>query len=260
MRVERRAINSDFTDPTQVNTFEGFKNLASRSNISKFEKIGFPDSYRNGHEFAICEDIVEKLQLRAKKNQELLDIGSGCSDLPGHLLKIAQENNHSLTLLDSEEMHQNLSMAVRMGTQQINAQFPYCPEFIYEHECTFDSILCYSVIQYPFLESSIFGFLDSMLVLLKPGGRLLIGDIPNLSMRRRFLSSSAGKEFHKKCNEENPKADVEWNAISLDKMDDSVVIALIMRARAAGFHAYLVPQSENLPLSNRREDILIVKP
>jgi cyclopropane fatty-acyl-phospholipid synthase-like methyltransferase len=253
-------MSSDPTDPTQVNTFEGFKKLASRSNISKFEKIGFPDSYRDGHEFSICEDIVEKLQLRVKKNQELLDIGSGCSDLPGHLLTISQECNHSLTLLDSEEMHQNLSMAVRSGTKQVNAQFPHCPEFIYEHQSTFDSILCYSVIQYPFLESSIFKFLDSMLVLLKPGGRLLIGDIPNLSMKKRFLNSSAGKEFHEQYFGQNSQVDTDLNTISFNKMDDSVVIALILRARAAGFHAYLVPQSEDLPLSNRREDILIVNP
>ena len=258
--MDKDSINSDATDPTQVNTYEGFKNLASRSNISKFEKIGFPDSYRDGHEFAICEDIVEKLQLIIKKNQELLDIGSGCSDLPAHLLRIAQENNHSLTLLDSEEMHQNLSMAVRSRTKQVNAQFPDCPEFIDEHQGSFDSILCYSVIQYPFLESSIFKFLDSMLVLLKPGGRLLIGDIPNLSMKKRFLSSSSGKEFHKQYFGQDSQVDINWSSIGFDKMDDSVVIALIMRARTAGFHAYLVPQSENLPLSNRREDILIVKP
>ena len=260
MGVDKDSIGSDITDPTQVNTFKGFKKLASRSNISKFEKIGFPDSYRDGHESAICEDIVEKLQLRVKKNQELLDIGSGCSDLPSHLLKIAQENSHSLTLLDSEEMHQNLSMAVRSGSKQVSAQFPYCPEFIYEHQSSFDSILCYSVIQYPFLESSIFRFLDSMLLLLKSGGRLLIGDIPNLSMKKRFLNSSAGKEFHEQYYGQNSKVNVDWNSITLDKIDDSVVIALILRARAAGFHAYLLPQSENLPLSNRREDILIVKP
>lgn len=258
--MDKNSISSDFTDPTQVNSFEGFKNLASRSNISKFEKIGFPDSYRDGHEFAICEDIVDKLQLIEKESLDLLDIGSGCSDLPGHLLKIAQENNHSLTLLDSEEMHQNLSMEVRSGTKQVNAQFPNCPEFINEHQGTFDSILCYSVIQYPFLESSIFKFLDSMLVLLKPGGRLLIGDIPNLSMKKRFLNSSAGKEFHKQYYGQDSQVDIGWNTNGFDKMDDSVVIALIMRARIAGFHAYLVPQSEKLPLSNRREDILIVKP
>jgi cyclopropane fatty-acyl-phospholipid synthase-like methyltransferase len=258
--VDKESISFDVTDPTQVNTFEGFKNLASRSDISKFEKIGFPDSYRDGHEFAICEDIVEKLRLRVKKGQEFLDIGSGCSDLPSHLLRIAQENNHSLTLLDSEEMHQNLSMAVRSGTKQVNAEFPYCPDFIYEHENKFDSILCYSVIQYPFLESSVIKFLDSMLVLLKPSGRLLIGDIPNLSMKKRFLNSSAGKAFHEQYFGQNSQVDTDFNTISFNKMDDSVVIGLILRARAAGFHAYLVPQSDDLPLSNRREDILIVNP
>jgi hypothetical protein len=135
-------------------------------------------------------------------------------------------------------MHQNLSMAVRSGTKQVNAEFPYCPEFIDEHQNKF----------------------DSMMVLLKPSGRLLIGDIPNLSMKKRFLNSSSGKAFHEQYFGQNSYVDTDLNAISFNKMDDSVVIALILRARTAGFHAYLVPQSENLPLSNRREDILIVRP
>jgi len=258
--VDNGPVNFQDVDPSQVNTFEGFKKLAARTDISKFEKIGFPDSYRDGHENAICEDIVEKLLLRIKKNQALLDIGSGCSGLPGHLLNIAQENSHSLTLLDSEEMHLNLPGVIRSETKQINARFPDCRDFIDEHQNSFDSIICYSVIQYAFIESSIFRFLDSMLTLLSPGGRILIGDIPNISMKKRFLDSPVGRAFHENNFGEIAEVDIEWNMINFDKMDDSVIMALIMRARAAGFHAYLMPQAGNLPLSNRREDVLIVKP
>jgi hypothetical protein len=39
-----------------------------------------------------------------------------------------------------------------------------------------------------------------------------------------------------------------------------VVFAVLQRARAAGFHAYVLPQPAHLPLANRREDILIVRP
>jgi hypothetical protein len=38
------------------------------------------------------------------------------------------------------------------------------------------------------------------------------------------------------------------------------MMALIMRARSAGFDGYVVPQAPNLPMANRREDILILKP
>ena len=43
-------------------------------------------------------------------------------------------------------------------------------------------------------------------------------------------------------------------------MDDAVILSIIMRAQAAGFNAYLMPQAQELPMSNRRDDILIVKP
>jgi hypothetical protein len=38
------------------------------------------------------------------------------------------------------------------------------------------------------------------------------------------------------------------------------MIALLLRARAAGADAYIVPQDPALPMANRREDILIRKP
>jgi hypothetical protein len=38
------------------------------------------------------------------------------------------------------------------------------------------------------------------------------------------------------------------------------VFALLGRARAAGFDAYVVPQGAALPLANRREDVLITRP
>ena len=49
-------------------------------------------------------------------------------------------------------------------------------------------------------------------------------------------------------------------SIDQGKIDDSVLIGLVLRARAAGFDAYLVPQPETLPMANRREDLVIRKP
>ena len=44
--------------------FEDFKNLANDPSLSKYEKIGFPDSYRAGKEEAIFHDILSKLNGR----------------------------------------------------------------------------------------------------------------------------------------------------------------------------------------------------
>jgi hypothetical protein len=53
---------------------------------------------------------------------------------------------------------------------------------------------------------------------------------------------------------------VEFNKVEFDQIDDAVVMSLIQRARAQGFDAYVVPQAPALPMANRREDILIVRP
>ena len=44
------------------------------------------------------------------------------------------------------------------------------------------------------------------------------------------------------------------------KIDDAVVFEILERARESGFDAYVAPQPDELPMANRREDILIVRP
>ena len=46
----------------------------------------------------------------------------------------------------------------------------------------------------------------------------------------------------------------------IDKIDDSILVSLLLRARGQGFDAYLLPQRPTLPMANRREDLLIVRP
>jgi len=53
---------------------------------------------------------------------------------------------------------------------------------------------------------------------------------------------------------------VSFNRLEPSVMDDSVVFAVLARARAQGFHAWVVPQAVDLPMANRREDILIRRP
>jgi hypothetical protein len=99
-----------------------------------------------------------------------------------------------------------------------------------------------------------------MLSLLAPGGRCLVGDIPNISRRKRFFASEAGVRFHKAfmATEEAPQ--VEFNQLEPGQLDDAVLTGLLMRARAAGFDAWIVPQAPSLPMANRREDILVERP
>jgi hypothetical protein len=123
-----------------------------------------------------------------------------------------------------------------------------------------DVIICYSVFHYIFEESNAWDFLDRSLSLLAPGGRFLIGDVPNISKRKRFFASETGIQHHKTVMKTNDAPVVKFNQVDVDSIDDSVVMALMMRARLAGFDAYLVPQNDELPMANRREDVLIIRP
>jgi hypothetical protein len=122
-----------------------------------------------------------------------------------------------------------------------------------------DAVIVYSVLHYVYAEADVGVFLDRAVELLAHGGAMLIGDVPNVSKRKRFFSSPAGIEFHKRFmgTDEAPVVD---DRVEPDKIDDSVVLGLLERARGAGCDAYVLPQRLDLPLANRREDILVVRP
>lgn len=238
--------------------FEDFKKLAKDESLSKYERIGFPDSYRSGKEEFIFQDILVKLSALNQKNKTVLDIGPGCSDLPEMLINLCRENQHSLTLIDSVEMLAHLPDDVNI--HKIAALYPNCPEVISDLKGKVDVILCYSVLHYILVDAAFFRFLDTSLSLLTPGGQFLIGDIPNISKRKRFFASETGIRFHQEFMKTTDLPSVAFNEIEHDQIDDVVVFALLQRARAQGFDAYVLPQSSNLPMANRREDILIVRP
>ena len=89
---------------------------------------------------------------------------------------------------------------------------------------------------------------------------MLIGDIPNISKRKRFFSSKKGIEFHKKFTKSNQEPKVKFNQIESNSIDDSIVLSILNRSRNQGFDAYVLPQKNNLCMANRREDILIINP
>ncbi|MGZ8997994.1 MAG: hypothetical protein ACXW2T_03960, partial [Allosphingosinicella sp.] len=85
--------------------------------------------------------------------------------------------------------------------------------------------------------------------------------IPNISKRKRFFSSPEGIAYHRAFTG-NPEdmPEVAFNHIQPHVIDDSVVLGLVNRVRLSGSDAYIVAQSPDLPMANRREDILIRKP
>lgn len=238
-------------------TFDDFRVMARDDSLSRHEKVGFPDSYREGKEEAIFADIKSKLTALKGQGKTILDIGPGCSGLPLLLSKACNENNHSLILVDSAEMLAQLPNEPFI--KKLAGYYPHC-SVLDELRGKVDAILAYSLLHYVFAESNLWEFLDHSLDLLSHGGEMLIGDVPNFSKRKRFFSSPAGVRFHQEFMQTDEVPEIVFNQIQHHQIDDSVVFSLLMRARQQGFDAYVLPQPDNLPMANRREDILIRKP
>lgn len=241
-------------------TFDDFKSMALDDSLSQYEKIGFPNLYRQDIEKFIFEDIKTKsYTLHNLSKGLILDIGSGCSSLPNYFAEYCHHRNSNMIVIDSEEMLSRLKISSN-NVIKMPGQFPNIPELLTEYQEKVDFILCYSVIQYTFTEGNIWKFLDEGLSLLKPGGTFFIGDVPNESKRKRFFSSQSGITFHQQFTNSLTIPDVEFNCLEKGYIDDSIVFSILQRCRLQGFDAYVVPQSNKLPMSNRREDIIITRP
>lgn len=238
--------------------FEDFKKFARDASLSHYEKIGFPDEYRKGYDQYILQDIDLKLG-EIKAGQEVLDIGPGCSNVAKSYIENCRVSNANITLVDSQEMLDLLPSS--SNVTKVPGFYP--SETVMDElnrKGKFDKIICYSVFHYLFFEANVWSFLDLTLDLLKPNGRFLLADIPNYSMRSRFYESEVGREFYRKFVDPKEERLVQKFDLQKDQIDDGVLIGIVVRARNRGFHAYILPQGKNLPMENRREDLLFVKP
>lgn len=238
--------------------YADFRRMATDPALSPNERIGFPDAYRQGFDAAIHEDICAKLPNLRRQGMTVLDIGPGCAGLPRLLVDECAARGHQLLLVDSPEMLAQLPDAPHV--RKIAGFYPDCMEPAPEWTGKVDAIVCYSVFHYIFVEAKFWRFLDLSLKLLAPGGQMLIGDIPNVSKRKRFFSSEAGIRFHQDFMKTTEVPQVRWAEVEDDRIDDAVILGVIMRARAQGCDAYWMPQPAGLPMANRREDIVIHKP
>ncbi|MGH7126270.1 MAG: hypothetical protein ACREFI_17980 [Stellaceae bacterium] len=143
---------------------------------------------------------------------------------------------------------------------KLEGPFPACLKAHAPPLGPFDAVLAYSVAQVVFAEASLFAFVDAAVQLLSEQGRLLIGDIPNATMRKRFMASPSGKAYHALHYAHLPEPKPRFNELDPGEIDDGAVLGIVARMRAAGLDAFVVPQAPDLPMANRREDILVVRP
>lgn len=239
-------------------TFDKFRELATVEGLSHHEKVGFPNEYREGKEESIFGDMITKVRALKVERPTVVEIGPGCSQLPVMLARFCAETNGQVHFVDSQEMLQHLPDGSHV--HKWPGRYPQIPGLFEALTGRVNVIVAYSVIQYVFAEGNLWDFLDRSLSLLADGGEIFFGDIPNMTMRKRFFSSAAGVENHRQYTGRDELPNVHFNQLEAGRIDDSVVLSILARARAEGYHAWVIPQGADLPMANRREDILIRKP
>ncbi|MCP4322228.1 MAG: class I SAM-dependent methyltransferase [Alteromonadales bacterium] len=221
-------------------------------------------AFDEGKESDIAEFITSLL--RFQEHNTFLDIGCGYGNLTDYLLALGTKKKLKTTLIDIPEILNRLKADSEFSSKTtfIQGNFPSnLKEAITEK---FDHILIYSVLH---CVDNPENMIDEAVSLLKSGGRLLIGDVPNINKKGRFLASDAGRSF-----------DADYKGIPLDaapkykdsddfieknkgglnlKISDSLITKVFNKYRQLGYNVYLIEQPASLPFSNTREDILIVK-
>jgi len=240
-------------------TYERFREMAADPSLSANEKIGMPDALRDAFDAAILADVVDKLPALGRTHTKVVDIGSGCGSFTGCFVEHCARMQHDLTAVDSAEMLAHLRDAPCV--RKVPGRFPGNAAAV---AATVpggaDVVLAYGVLSAVFVDANPFTFVDAAAALLAPSGRLLIGDIPNVSKLRRFLAGDAGVRYHKEYMRTDEPPRLAAFEPPGDRIDDGVVLGILDRVRRSGYDAYVLPQSDALPLANRREDILIVRP
>src|SRR5688572_29362806 len=108
--------------------FDDFRKLAADKSLSAYEKIGFPNSYRENREAEIFADILAKIPALSRPGMVVLDIGPGCSDLPRMLIAHCSSLGHELHMVDSAEMLDQIDDSA--DVHKTAAFYPECPDLI----------------------------------------------------------------------------------------------------------------------------------
>lgn len=232
-----------------------FENYARRAqaDMTFTEKAGRHEFQRRA-EAAIIDDVIAKLVLAA--DDDLLEIGCGAGNL---LIPLSFRVNSSTGLDHTRCIAQ---LRERFSDPRLS-----CIEGNFldvEVAARFSKILVYSVIHLLADHAEVRRFLHKALALLKPGGRMLVGDIPNADRTRRFLATEHGKRIdaeYRKSRQRSARPESGDFAPSPDdrlvSFGDADLAGIVSGWREQGREAFLLPQPLELPFAYTREDLLI---
>ena len=227
-------------------------------------------AFDEGKEQFIVEDIISKLDIKEKSS--FFDIGCGAGYVAESLISYLHKLDVSLTMMDVAEVIDILDRDFIKGTKlsglKVELLKGYFPGDYSLTGRKFDKILLYSVLH---SVDDPLKIIEEAVKLLNPYGKLLLGDLPNISQKGRFLSSETGRIFdaeYKKISikdlpvykdhydfVEKMNADPEYYSLIDDKFINNIYDVYTSK----GYDVFILPQPHNLPFSKTRHDILISK-
>jgi cyclopropane fatty-acyl-phospholipid synthase-like methyltransferase len=233
-------------------SFENYRRLADDAGASDTVVAG-RYAFQAEAERGIVADVAAKLALTT--DDSLLEIGCG----PGNLLLPLRTRVRSAMGIDNAAAIARLIQRGGAGVETLVGNFHDMALPAQRHS----KVLIYSVIQYVDGAESAYRFLDRALSLVEPGGRLLLGDLPNRDRKARFAASPRGIASAEVWAARVAQAGIHPMSEMPDdpkllRVDDALILALLQRGRVAGFESFLLPQPADLPFGNSREDLLFV--
>ncbi len=239
-----------------ADAFDAYASIAGLD-ISNTERAGRYKSQMSD-EKRILADVLAKLEIGPE--HDVLDIGCGVGQLLIPLSFVARR----VTGIDNPPALEHIkSIVARDNIALLPGPFP-----LRRPDHAFDRIVVYSVIQYMPDMKHARAFLSAALESLAPGGRMLIGDLPNRDLKARFMVSRTGAEFDRQWRAAQGAAGAAApgharafaHLQALGGFSDDDVLELVRFVRANGCHAHSVSQPRDLPYGNTREDIVVQRP
>lgn len=219
---------------------------------------------------SIWADIQSKLRL--EPGLRILDVGCGCGFVAARWAEAVRAQGLQAVLVDIPEVitrcREDLDLE-GLPAGALSLRPGLFPLALAEDpaESQFDRILCYSLLHYVDDPAE---FIRQAHRHLAPGGRLLVGDIPNLNRKGRFLATERGHAFDARYKGVDPASLPKYSDHSNFRdrlatptgpnLDDAFLLERLAEYRQAGADAFILEQPLDLPFSLTREDLLIVKP
>lgn len=233
-------------------SFSSFENYGRRARlgVTTTEMSGRYPSQQVA-ERGILLDVVSKLDIHPEDT--VLDIGCGVGLLAGPLSFMVS----SVPGIDHPEVVEVLRTRCP-GVEALPGDF----REVDLGDRRFTKIITYGVVQNLPDEVAVMSFLQKALQHLHPGGRLLVGDMPNVDKKRRFRSTRFGAEFEQMWASRDGSTSMIGESQLLPEsrrieFTDEVVATIFRQVRSWGYDAFVLPQPEHLPWGFTREDLLI---